>query len=66
MSEKHISRRGLLGTSAAVAAFTIVPRHVLGGAGQTAPSAKLSIAGIGAKNISPWPGDRVFVMVGDR
>ncbi|MCU0913898.1 MAG: Gfo/Idh/MocA family oxidoreductase [Planctomycetes bacterium] len=47
MSEEHISRRGFLGTSATVAAFTIVPRHVLGGAGQTAPSAKLNIAGIG-------------------
>ena len=33
--------------AAAVAAFTIVPRHVLGGAGNTAPSEKLNIAGIG-------------------
>jgi len=31
----------------AVAAFTIVPRHVLGGAGHTPPSEKLNIAGIG-------------------
>ena len=29
------------------AAFTIVPRHVLGGAGQAAPSGKLNIAGVG-------------------
>ena len=42
-----ISRRNLLGVGAAVAAFTIVPRHVLGGAGQTPPSEKLNIAGIG-------------------
>ncbi len=33
--------------AAAVAAFTIVPRHVLGGAGHTPPSEKLNIAGIG-------------------
>jgi predicted dehydrogenase len=36
-----------MGTAAAVAAFTIVPRHVLGGAGQTPPGNKLNIAGIG-------------------
>lgn len=41
------TRRDFLKTSAAVAAFTIVPRHVLGGAGQTAPCEKLNIAGIG-------------------
>ncbi len=42
-----LSRRKFLGASAAVAAFTIVPRHVLGGAGFVAPSEKLNIAGIG-------------------
>ncbi len=36
-----------MGTAAAVAAFTVVPRHVLGGAGQPPPSEKLNIAGIG-------------------
>ena len=36
-----------MGTAAAVAAFTIVPRHVLGGAGNVPPSEKLNIAGIG-------------------
>jgi len=41
------SRRRFLGTGAAVAAFTIVPRHVLGGAGFVPPSEKLNIAGIG-------------------
>jgi predicted dehydrogenase len=40
-----LSRRGFI--SGAAAAFTIVPRHVLGGAGNTAPSEKLNIAGIG-------------------
>ncbi len=42
-----LSRRKFLGAGAAVAAFTIVPRHVLGGAGFVAPSEKLNIAGIG-------------------
>jgi hypothetical protein len=42
------SRRQLLKSAGAVAAFTIVPRHVLGGQGQTPPSEKLNIVGIGA------------------
>ncbi len=41
------SRRRFIQQSAAVAAFTVVPRHVLGGAGHVPPSAKLNIAGIG-------------------
>ena len=47
MFKQGISRRGLLGATAATAAFTIVPRHVLGGVQHTAPSEKLNIAGIG-------------------
>ena len=46
-SYSKISRRDFVGASVAAAAFTIVPRHVLGGAGNTAPSDKLNIAGIG-------------------
>ena len=46
--EKAITRRRFMQASAAVAAFTIVPRHVLGGAGQKPPSEKLNIASIGA------------------
>lgn len=42
-----ISRRQMLAAGTAAAAFTIVPRHVLGGPGQTPPSNKLNIAGIG-------------------
>jgi hypothetical protein len=45
--KSRISRRDFMGASVAAAAFTIVPRHVLGGAGNTAPSDKLNIAGIG-------------------
>jgi predicted dehydrogenase len=44
---KSINRRQFLGGTAVAAAFTIVPRHVLGGAGNTPPSEKLNIAGIG-------------------
>lgn len=46
-SDRKISRRDFVGAAAVAAAFTIVPRHVLGGAGNTAPSDKLNIAGIG-------------------
>ena len=42
-----INRRDFLVGAATAAAFTVVPRHVLGGPGQTAPSNKLNIAGIG-------------------
>ena len=43
---RKISRRDFMG-AAAVAAFTIVPRHVLGGARRIPPIEKLNIAGIG-------------------
>ncbi|OHB55602.1 MAG: hypothetical protein A2173_01450 [Planctomycetes bacterium RBG_13_44_8b] len=45
--EKKISRRDFMGAAATMAAFTIVPRSVLGGAGNVPPSEKLNIAGIG-------------------
>ncbi len=51
MSEKKnkFSRRNFLkNTALATAGFMIVPRHVLGGKGYTAPSDKLLIAAIGA------------------
>lgn len=41
------NRREFLKASAAVSAFTIVPRHVLGGTEHTAPSETLNVAGIG-------------------
>lgn len=52
---KKISRRTFLGgTTAAAAAFTIVPRRVLGGPGYQAPSDTLNIAcvGVGGKGES--------------
>ncbi len=47
MKEEKLTRRGFMGAAAGVAAFTVVPRSVLGGAGQTPPSEELNIAGIG-------------------
>ncbi len=42
------SRRDFIGgATKAAMAFTIVPRHVLGGPGHTPPSEKLNIAGVG-------------------
>jgi predicted dehydrogenase len=48
---KKYSRRSFISTSSAMAAFTIVPRHVVGGLGHVVPSDKLNIAcvGIGGK-----------------
>jgi hypothetical protein len=40
-------RRQFLGTAAAATAFTILPRHVLGGPGTVAPSDKITLACIG-------------------
>ncbi|MGO8675524.1 MAG: Gfo/Idh/MocA family protein [Limisphaerales bacterium] len=42
-----LSRRAFLGYSAAVAAFSVVPRHVLGGPGKVSPNERLNVAGIG-------------------
>src|SRR5512142_1411551 len=41
------NRRKFLGTAAGAAAFTLVPRHVLGGPGFVAPSDKITLAYIG-------------------
>ncbi|MHC4132408.1 MAG: Gfo/Idh/MocA family protein [Planctomycetota bacterium] len=46
-NKNKISRRDFLGAAAVATAFTIVPRHVLGGAGYTPPSEKLNVAGVG-------------------
>jgi len=51
-SDNGMSRRsfvGALGSAAgSMAAFTIVPRHVLGGPGYTAPSDMVNVALVGA------------------
>jgi predicted dehydrogenase len=49
MQERKVSRRSFMGSMTASAfGFTIVPRHVLGGPGYTAPSDKINFAVIGA------------------
>jgi predicted dehydrogenase len=47
-SYPKITRRNFLEVSATVAAFTVLPRHVLGGAGFVPPSEKVNIAIVGA------------------
>src|SRR5690554_1384887 len=48
VKKSEVSRRKFIQSSAvAAAAFSIVPRHVLGGTGFVAPSDKLIIAGVG-------------------
>jgi predicted dehydrogenase len=47
-TKKKLSRRKFIGTAATgAAAFTIVPRHVLGGSGFVSPSDKITLANIG-------------------
>jgi len=46
-----LTRRDVLRGAAAAAAVTVVPRHVLGGPGQTAPSQKMALAGIGVGGV---------------
>jgi predicted dehydrogenase len=45
---KQSRRNFLAGATGAAFSFTIVPRHVLGGPGQTPPSERVNLAGIGA------------------
>jgi len=48
MSNEHgFTRRRFLGGATAAAAFTVIPRHVLGQDGQPAANEKLNIAGVG-------------------
>jgi predicted dehydrogenase len=47
VKKSTLSRRSFLHNTAALSALTIVPRHVLGGAGHTAPSEKVNVAIIG-------------------
>ena len=47
LPKPSISRRAFLQGAAAVTAFSVLPRHVLGGAGFVAPSEKINVAIIG-------------------
>jgi predicted dehydrogenase len=54
-----LSRRHFLGSATAATAFTILPRHVLGGVGHVSPNEKLNIAGIGIGGQGAWDLDQV-------
>jgi len=43
----ELNRRNFVGSAAASALFTIVPRRVLGGSGFVAPSDKITLAHVG-------------------
>ena len=64
----NLSRRQFLaGTALAATGLLIVPRHVLGGQGHTAPSDRLNIAGIGvggmgANNIRALAGENIVAL----
>ncbi|MBN2130037.1 MAG: Gfo/Idh/MocA family oxidoreductase, partial [Sedimentisphaerales bacterium] len=67
MKKQGLTRRGFLkGSLAAGAAFTIVPRHVLGGAGYTPPSEEITRAIIGVGNMGKghiqYPGARTLAL----
>lgn len=58
----RMSRREFMG---AAAAFTVIPRHVLGGRGRTAPSEKLNVAcigvgGMGGSDVSQMRGENII------
>ena len=68
MPRTPVSRRDFVGTSAAAAgAFTIVPRHVLGGPGFIAPSDKLNVAcigvgGMGRNDVDGMSGENIYAL----
>ncbi len=67
MKEGRITRRRFLGSAATVAAFTVVPRHVLGGPNHVAPSEKLNIAcigigGMGASDVGQFSGENIVAL----
>lgn len=45
--DKKVTRREFIGSAAATAAFTVVPRHVIGGSGYVPPSDKITIGYVG-------------------
>jgi predicted dehydrogenase len=67
MKKGQISRRQFLGGVAATAAFTIVPRHVLGGPNRVSPSEKLNVAcigaaGMGASDVGQMAGENIVAL----
>lgn len=67
MKTRQITRRQFLGGAAAAAAFTIVPRSVLGGPRRIAPSEKLNIAcigigGMGGHDVGQFTGENIVAL----
>ena len=67
VDKRTVSRRGFLqGTASALCGFSIVPRHVLGGLGFTAPSEELTKAVIGVGGMGrghlTYPGARLVAV----
>ncbi len=63
-----VSRRDLLRGSAAAAAFTIVPRQVLGGQGRPSANERLNIAavgvgGMGANNLAACAQENIVAIL---
>ena len=57
--ETRVSRRDILAGVATAGAFMIVPRHVLGGKGHTAPSDKINVACVGTGGQAAWDIDQL-------
>ena len=67
MNNRNNSRRNFIKKSIVIPSIMIVPRHVLGGEGYTAPSDKLNIAGIGVggrgnRNVSACDSENIIAL----
>ncbi len=58
--KSRITRRGFVGAAASLATFTVVPRHVLGGPDNAAPSDTLNIGAIGVGGHGAFLLDEIF------
>jgi len=68
-STQPVTRRRFLGTAAVASAFSLVPRHVLGGPDHKPPSQKLNLAVIGVggrgRNLLDWMSSENIVALCD-
>ncbi|MCX5671034.1 MAG: Gfo/Idh/MocA family oxidoreductase [Planctomycetota bacterium] len=67
MRKSTLTRRAFLGTAAAAAAFTIVPRCAVAASGETPPNDKVRIAGIGVGgqgrgDLDQWAGENIVAL----
>jgi predicted dehydrogenase len=66
-SGRAVTRRHFMGAAAGMAVFSIVPRHVLGGAGQPAPSEKMNVGcigvgGQGGSDVRAVSGENIYAL----